>query len=207
MSEKSAPNQRFDINMFMDIYGTREFAAATISVIDSDDDLTSVLKLHLLTERLLEAWICGRTEVDVFSSEGEPRCELPYSSKLSLAARLGFPLPAYNVLKKLNKMRNEFAHRLSASCISDNYLDSMLANTEMMPLGPDMITIKEMGYQRFTPTGDTKVKYMYSEENTPSRIKLLLIYTSINQRIFYYITQHTDVFSKSSHPAIDKYRI
>lgn len=205
MAENTPQKQNFNMHIFMGIYGTQEFNSASIGVIYSEDDLTCVLKLHLLTERLLEAWICGCTEVDIFSTEHDVRFTPSYSTKLALAARLGFPKPAFEALDKFNKLRNEFAHKLSTNDIEMRYLESMFTHIERMPLGPDMQQIKDMKFGTYNSDESIKNEYIYTDKETPPRIKLILIYTSLTQRIFYHITQHTNVFSKSGHPVADKY--
>lgn len=75
---------------------------------ETDDELGTVLRLHLLIETYLEAARDVLLQSDVKRFVGEPR---NFGDKLGYAAVAGLPVPLVAVMHHIGKMRNKLAHR------------------------------------------------------------------------------------------------
>ncbi|ADP17383.1 hypothetical protein AXYL_04063 [Achromobacter xylosoxidans A8] len=75
---------------------------------ETDDELGTVLRLHLLAEAFLEVTRDVLLPSDVKQFAPIPR---NFSDKLGYAAVAGLPVPLVAVMHHINKMRNKLAHR------------------------------------------------------------------------------------------------
>ena len=94
---------------------------------ESEDALSTLLRVHLATESILEELIRL-----VFEEKSEPilSLELKYHQKLELISKLEIEkdwslLPAHIVgsLRKLNKLRNQLAHNLDFSITNNQVIE------------------------------------------------------------------------------------
>ncbi|ABY99294.1 hypothetical protein HMH05_02935 [Pseudomonas sp. SbB1] len=133
---------------------------------NTKDDVLVVLRIHLMCENLLEAWICAATHrLDFFNHPQELR--LTFNNKLGIAYNLELPKAAYDFLHQINKTRNEFAHKLNKKTITvglSSKLERIIA--KLVPLSPPKMQIMD---------GDMEVDSLQSE-STPERLKLCMIF-------------------------------
>lgn len=81
-----------------------------IAAAETEDDVGSVLRIHLATEQIL-VWFIDHK----LTSELAPYVKAPreFGNKLSLAAAFGLPLPFVRVIHQINSIRNRLAHGTS----------------------------------------------------------------------------------------------
>ena len=91
-----------------------------LSILDSKDQLTVVLKYHLITEEFLNLWCKKTTSCDQIFD----RCFVPYKTKNQIARNLGLPDEAFEALDYLNELRNKFSHN-HRYVISDGQNDKL----------------------------------------------------------------------------------
>lgn len=97
-----------------------------VAAIDIDDDIGVVLRAHLITENMLEAWCCAATNTStLFDGFGES-LTMSYMAKLKLASNLGLNQHSYNELKLLNKIRNIRSHRVDDSEVTNKEIDNLV---------------------------------------------------------------------------------
>ncbi|MNU43064.1 hypothetical protein D3C71_318400 [compost metagenome] len=75
---------------------------------ETDDELGTVLRLHLLVETFLETARDVLLQPELKRFAPEPR---NFADKLGYAAVSGLPIPLAEVMHHLGKMRNKLAHR------------------------------------------------------------------------------------------------
>lgn len=96
------------------------------SAITSEDDIGVVLRGHLLTERLIETWCCAASgNKNFFDGFGE-NITLSYLAKLKLAFNFGLSEFSYNELKKINKIRNNGAHKPDDTLLTDENINGLI---------------------------------------------------------------------------------
>lgn len=133
---------------------------------NAKDDLLVVLRIHLMCENLLEAWICASIgESDFFVHPKELR--LTFSNKLGIAYNLKLPKPAYDFFKKINQVRNKFSHKIEHRDITVGLASELESTiTKLVPHNAPKITISE----------DNKEIYSIDDPSTPERVKLCLLF-------------------------------
>jgi hypothetical protein len=89
---------------------TKIFDAKTfLSMLNSLDEATVVLKFHLIMEEFINIWCAKTTAVDDLFAGID---FVPFKTKLAIAHNLGLPEAARKALDKLNTIRNRYSHRL-----------------------------------------------------------------------------------------------
>lgn len=87
-----------------------------------NDYLSTVLTVHLASEKIINGWICYKTQSDK-TLNGMDR--FSFSQKLQLAKNLDLPKNTHDFFMALNKMRNKFAHNLQQDEISGKELQDL----------------------------------------------------------------------------------
>ncbi|MGE4879076.1 hypothetical protein [Yersinia enterocolitica] len=175
-----------NVKMLKDFFKGSDFADGIIAVSETDDNLGSVLRVHLLSEMFLEAFICssvGNKELFDPKPLDKVRFNLTYSNKLKLALKLGLPTPIFKAMDTLNDLRNGFAHNLGQSEIKDSYLESMISHINKIE-GTGDLPLSEQGAQFFNKDGTVRARYFLESDETPNRVKLLILYAALVRRAY-----------------------
>lgn len=95
------------------------------STLSSEDDIRVVLRAHLITETMIEAFCCAAVNNrELFNGFGE-NLTVTYAAKLQLAANLGLNEHSVAELKRINKIRNARSHQIDNSAITDAEIESL----------------------------------------------------------------------------------
>lgn len=78
-----------------------------IAAAETDDELGSVLRLHLAVEQLLVFYIKEKSHGEISKYAKSPR---DFGGKLSLATAFGLPIPIARAIYQINVIRNKLAH-------------------------------------------------------------------------------------------------
>jgi hypothetical protein len=81
-----------------------------IAAAETEDDVGTVLRIHLATEQILVWFINHKRVGGLAPYVKEPR---EFGNKLSLAAAFGLPLAFVRVIHQINSIRNKLAHGTS----------------------------------------------------------------------------------------------
>lgn len=170
--------------IFRKLFDTDSVSNAIIASSDSTDDLGVVLRLHLVTESFLEAFICSAIrKEDLF--ENDPKdgraFKLNYFKKLEFASRFGLPQPTFKALDKLNQLRNNLAHKIQNDFIENSVIDSLSSHIKSIG-GEDKVRLSDERAEFFNPDGSKKGTYHLNGSDTPNRIKLMILISSLIRR-------------------------
>lgn len=172
--------------IFMKIFGEVDISKFFISIDQNEDELGSVLRVHLLSERLLDAWIAAHiNKEDLFqNSPGEKiKFNPSYGMKLGLAKKLGMHAELCSCLQTINKIRNNFAHRYDCEPLTDKDMQAMENALKGAPLPAKVRAVSDIDFKIIDITGKEIKSYHFNNEETPNRIRLLIIFASIMARI------------------------
>lgn len=86
---------------------TPDTVSALIAASETDDEIGTVLRLHLRTEELLIGFLEAKRQGEVAQFVKEPR---DFSMKLALSVAFGLPISIAAVAQQLNSIRNKLAH-------------------------------------------------------------------------------------------------
>ncbi|MBN6528556.1 hypothetical protein JZM32_11155 [Acinetobacter pittii] len=141
----------------------------------TSDELGSVLRAHFCLEEFLDVWCNTITNVKDFLDIGF----IGFDKKLLIAKKLGLPDELSVVLKKFNKLRNNYTHDSSsvlnidilndiknAINIVDAHSSQPIPNCEDMPL--------EIGGKKISWDG----------EDTNNRERFVLLYLTFSMKLF-----------------------
>lgn len=170
--------------IFTKLFGNDTISDAIISCSESEDDIGVVLRLHLITENYLEAFICAAIGLEnLFDTEpsiGKP-FKLNYYKKLELASKLGLPEASFKALDKLNYLRNQLAHRIQSDLIDDAIISSLSTHIRNID-GDTLLPLIEEKAAFFNPDGSSRDIYSMKSNKTPVRIKMIILVFSLIRR-------------------------
>lgn len=94
-------------------------------LVNTEDDIGLVLRVHLITEAMIEAFCCAAVgNQNLFDGFGE-NLTMPYAAKIQLAANLGLNEHSVAELKRLNRIRNVRSHQIDNPEITDAEIESL----------------------------------------------------------------------------------
>jgi len=172
--------------IFIKIFGQVDISKLILSTNRNEDELGSVLRIHLLCERLLDAWIAAQLDKENLfeNSAGEKiKFNPSYAMKLGLAKKLGLHEGLCTCLQKINKIRNSFAHRYDCNPLSETDMKSMASILKTIPLPGKVKKIDDVEFIILDEGGQQIAKYLFDDDKTPNRIRLTIIFANILARI------------------------
>ncbi|HCN5210835.1 hypothetical protein [Leclercia adecarboxylata] len=187
-----------DPNIYIRIYGDHDISGALFTMAENEDELGSVLRIHLLSERMLEAWIAARIEVeDLFTSISSEKLnfKINYVNKLALAKKLGFNTAACTMLAKINSLRNKFAHSHDCAPIDDSVIATMKQALDSIPKHEKIFEIEDQKFT-FKPQDSNPIIYEFNSKQTSNRVKLIMLYFSLFTCITIDVIQLSDEYKK-----------
>ncbi|WP_312630968.1 hypothetical protein [Pantoea piersonii] len=170
--------------IFRKLFDNDSVRNAFIASTDSTDDLGVVLRLHLVTESFLEAFICAAIrKEDLFDTDPKEgrTFKLNYFKKLELAAKLGLPIATFKALDKLNQLRNNLAHKIQNDFIDNSVIESLSSHVKSIG-GEDKVPLAEEAAEFYNEDGSKRAKYHLKDPKTPNRVKLMILISSLIRR-------------------------
>ncbi|HGG9147531.1 TPA: hypothetical protein ACJJYF_001024 [Enterobacter cloacae] len=151
----------------------------------SDDDTGTALRLHLLCERMVEAWICSCCDSTELFGSDRNKVRIECDAKIAMAGNLGIPPELVKTLKTFNSLRNDLAHNPSIQEIPNSRIQSMkdslsgyLAKLE------DEEPLEKTRIGFLDADGKTIKEDSFDSTETPNRLKLCLIFIKIMKCLF-----------------------
>lgn len=77
--------------IFMDYYHEIDFPSLFARAVESDDDVGTTLRIHLLCERMVEAWICACCDCQDLFGRDKNKLLIECNTKISMAGNTGIP--------------------------------------------------------------------------------------------------------------------
>lgn len=164
-----------DARIFMEHYNGIDIGTLFIKATTVDDDIGTTLRVHLLCERLIEAWICAHCGCQNLFGGEKDRVKIESDSKIALAANLGLPKQIVKTLKTINSLRNDIAHNSDKQGIPDGRIQSMTATMSeyLTSVGKD---INEQGVLINDEDGNPIETVTLAADSSKNRLKLCLIF-------------------------------
>lgn len=172
--------------IFMKIIGDTDITKAFLNMSENEDELGTVLRVHLLSERLLDAWVAstiGNEELFLNAPGDRLKFNPTFSLKLALAKKLGLHDGACTFLSRINKLRNNFAHQYDCGPLSESEVTIMTEAITSMPKNEKLINLNDVNFAIFDDEGVEKAVYAFSSQSTPNRIKLICMFANLFARL------------------------
>ncbi|MCE3026605.1 hypothetical protein [Salinicola sp. DM10] len=86
-------------------------AERLVSAAETEDEIGTVLRMHLAIDQLLESYLDRKITADL-----KPYIKIPRytGQKLSFAGAFGMPIPFVRAMHEVNGIRNELAHKIKS---------------------------------------------------------------------------------------------
>lgn len=111
-----------DTQHFLSIASLREMNLRFVAVAGHDDQLSGVLTIHMVCEKIIDLWIEAATHnADFFNGVGN----INFSNKLQIAKNFSLPDTPYKFMKVLNTIRNKFAHQIDKTSMTDEEIETL----------------------------------------------------------------------------------
>lgn len=173
-----------NFELFDSIFNDGVVPDSMIAASVSDDDVGVLLRTHLISERFLQGYISAAiNKGDLFSGENKDKdkCKMSYFSKLNSAKHHGLPDPTFDALKALNNGRNDMAHEIGKDKISASLIDTIEMSC-LQITGHTDIKLSDYHFQTWDENGEPIAIYRYGDMQTPSRVKLLMLFGCLVRR-------------------------
>lgn len=174
-----------------------EYKEEFSQIFQIQDDIGVVLRLHLLTEQVVENFICAVcNQPNMFwfiEGKNESKITVSYDHKLKIAKTLGLPDAVYKVFQRLNTMRNKLAHRIGHGTIDSGALEGLM-DVVKNEIEPKMGTpLSKTWWLDFNELGEIKSQLFFVDaESDCGKLALLVRYTFI-----YFIVTAFDKFGRT----------
>lgn len=177
--------------IFMDYCYAIDVPALVAKAAQSDDDTGTALRLHLLCERMVEAWICACSDCpELFGSERN-RVLIECNAKIAMAGNLGIPSELIKALKTFNSLRNDLAHNPSLQEIPDSRIQSLKDTlNEYFKLHPVEPSLGSSKVGIFDESGKLTDEVSLDSDSSKNRLKLLLLFSKLMQAIVQFVAEN-----------------
>ncbi|WP_201513120.1 MULTISPECIES: hypothetical protein [Psychrobacter] len=154
-----------------------------IALINSNDEIGAVLRIHFMLESLIELWCNKITKnEDFFNFRPRPN----FSLKLEIAKKLGLNAEMARFIKTFNTIRNDMAHQ-KENIISTKVIDSLRHALDSMPsYGEELIP--KIGDSDWSIQIDQR-RYTWNSPDMSSIDRLMFLYFTFSMKAI-------DIFKK-----------
>ena len=167
-----------DAKIYMDVFTSIDVNGFIIRASQTEDSTGTVLRVHLLCEKMIEAWVCASTGfAQLFDDDGN-QLLIECSSKLKLAKNTGLPEGLCKAFKVINTLRNDVAHNPSRQDIPDTKISSIRAHLDNHLKSKNKDLTEKHYIQTSSDKGD-EVKYVTFDSAEPSNKQKLCLALSI----------------------------
>jgi len=154
-----------------------------VALINSNDEIGAVLRIHFMLESLIELWCNKITKnEDFFNFKPRPN----FSLKLEIAKKLELNAEIARFIKTFNNIRNGMAHK-KENIISTNVIDSLRYALDSMPsYGEELIP--KIGDSNWSIQIDQR-HFTWNSPNMSSIDRLMFLYFTFSMKAI-------DIFEK-----------
>lgn len=177
--------------IFMDYCSAIDISDLLAKASLSDDEIGTVLRLHLLCERMVEAWICACCDSVELFGDGKNKVRIECDAKIAMAGNLGIPPELVKALKTFNSLRNDIAHNLTAQEIQDAKIQSLKDTLQgyfrQHPIEP---SLEESKVGIFDAEGKLTEEVTLESDSSKNRLKLVLLFSKLMHSLMHCVASN-----------------
>lgn len=181
-----------DARVFMNYYTAIDVNDLFLKAETIDDDVGTTLRLHLLSERLIESWICACCSNSGLFGKDKNRVLVECSAKIEMAINLGLPENLGKALKVLNSLRNDIAHNPAKHSIPDSRIQSFAEKTENHLRISSDATLAKRYVTVNDQHGNEVATITMDSDSSKNRLKLCLIFSTLMQEMMKFVASKHD---------------
>ncbi|ELP0298636.1 hypothetical protein ACTWOF_005993 [Klebsiella michiganensis] len=165
-NDNSTGDAAMDKIHFSSLLEMREMNKRFSSLVYNTDQLSTVLVLHMVCEKILEKWIEASSNNKEFFNNS---VSLTFNNKLNIANNFSLPIACFRFMKALNSIRNKFAHDIHKTEVSNTEIDMLYSSLhEFINRNPG----EDPKHLKLITTNGT---YTFNDNNN---IKLMIMFTA-----------------------------
>lgn len=159
---------------FSTLLNMKEMNKRFISLTYHTDQLSAVLVIHMVCEKILETWIEASSHNKNFFNNS---VNLTFNNKLLIAKNFSLPHECFQFMKTLNSIRNKFSHQIEKIEISEIEMDSLYNSLS------DFITREPEKDPKESSVISNNKTYKYNDNNN---IKIILLFSCVYLSVMYF---------------------
>ncbi|KAA5961010.1 MULTISPECIES: hypothetical protein [Pantoea] len=181
-----------DARVFMEYYTAIDVNDLLLKAATIDDDVGTTLRLHLISERLIESWICACCNNAGLFGQDKNRVLVECSAKIEMAINLGLPEHLGKAFKVLNSLRNDIAHNPIKNSIPDSRIQSFAEKTDNHIRLSSDVTLSKRYVTVNSPDGNEVATVTMASDSSQNRLKLCLIFSVLMQEMMKFVASKHD---------------
>lgn len=146
---------------------------AIILAMETEDELGTILRLHLVLEKLLVFYLNQKRKDEVATFVHEPR---DFGGKLSLAVAFGFPLVMARIYRQVNNIRNKLAHEATGELKSGDVQELARKVNDLNQLDPHFAKLERMYVEFVQKRPNEKLSFGSSGPRIDALIAIIATY-------------------------------
>ncbi|EBQ7118747.1 hypothetical protein ACFERN_002163 [Salmonella enterica] len=187
-----------DTCIFADHFTSIDSSNMLLKAVLTDDDLSATLRLHLISEKLIESWICAVCGSSSLFVNTKFPVQIETFSKINMAINMGFPEEIGRAFLVLNSLRNDVAHNPLKSSIPDSRIQSFAAMTNNYLVASGLKTLDTR--TAIIRDEDGKItETITMDSGCQNRLKLCFIFTELLSIVLRIIAQKHLSFQLPGH--------
>jgi len=160
--------------IYMDVFTSIDVNSFVIKASQTEDTTGAVLRVHLLCEKMIEAWVCAATGFEQLFDDDGNQLLMECNTKLKLAKNTGMPEGIYKALKVINSLRNDVAHNPSKQEIPDGRIASIRSHLDNHLSSVGRALTAKQYINTFNDKGDELAFVTFDSEEPSNKLKLCL---------------------------------
>lgn len=143
-----------------------------LTMISIPDEATCILRGHLIIEEILNLWCSKITSTeDLYAN-----AFVPFKTKLNISRNLGMNSEIFEVVEKINSIRNRFSHR-KGYVLEDSIIDSIKTKVDQLEPAADIQNCESFeAYVSGRDQNGERQDITYRWAESDNRIKFVLIF-------------------------------
>lgn len=150
---------------FSSLLHMKEMNLRFASVVSHTEQLSAVLVIHMVCEKILETWIEASSDNKDFFKN---LLSLSFSNKLLIAKNFSLPNEIFLFIKELNSIRNKFAHDIQKTEVSEPEIEKLYSSLSGFiarhpSMDPKKSSVHSHGVEyKYTDNNNIKISLLFS---------------------------------------------
>lgn len=179
MSDVNSRTHKNFYGKFAEIFDKDDF----LSMLNTNDESTVVLKGHLIVEDFLNVWSSLITSTEDLYAGGF----VNFKTKINISKNLGLPDGICRALEKINDIRNRYSHRRKYR-ISTQEIDALRKSIDNSAPGIKVVSCEEYTLESSgLDENGVRRHLMYDWKNSDSAKKLFIMFVTFLMKLVFWI--------------------
>lgn len=158
-----------------------------LSMINTPDEISCVLRGHMVLEEFLHLWIEKRTNTKgIFKG-----VFIPFRNKLKISRNLGLTKPHFDTIDEFNNIRNNFGHTKGYK-IKDSEIDKLAKKVDSISQKQAFKKCAEFTASNTVQHGNIWIRTDFTFHDSNNQMKLFIIFISYMLKLAFWLQEEFD---------------